>query len=654
MTKTCWLLTLLVAHSICPIVSAMNNDSLFFEQVTGIEEFFTDEMSTDRLEQLQQFIETPLSLNVASQEDMLSSGLFNDFQIFSILDYRQRYGDILSAGELSVLTGFDTTVVATLVPFISFEQPNEGQRFRKGHGQLHYTITLPASADTTWIGSPIGILVRGKLTPQQGVHAGFVAEKDPGEEWLSSGGGTDLSSGFLQLTSRNGRFTITGGDFQARFGQGLALWTGYVPYRSSTLAQNLYKPAGLSPNYSRNENGYLRGLALRFSCKRFHVSSYYSQRWRDAIIESDSSESYRTIRSIVVTGLHRTTAEISHTRATTDRLIGSYMGWQGRTFVIGLGAFGHYFGLPLSPKFTYPGITHHRDSYFTAHSDYLLIVGQHQLSGEVAYNPGGGAAMVHHFYTEIYRNVQYILSYHYHSPDYFSFFADGRNSLAPNNEADGLYQGLECQFPNLVTISVLTQVQRLVGDYSEGFKKGYNSDIFGTLTSRWRGAVSLHLKYRYQRVKDDSNGEQTSGGQKQSFRGDIVFRPSDYWWIRPRIDWRYNEQDVKLSEGWMVSAETGCRGRNWPWGVTVQWSRFRTTDFYSALYAWQTDVLYEIGFPANYGNGYRVAASFFYKTSNRWRLAFSYANQWKARTDELLAAPEEVGARLRGQVIFSW
>lgn len=654
MIKSYWLLAFLAVPVCGSLALAGNNDSLFVEQVTGAAEFFTEEAPTERIEQLQQFIEEPLLINLASKEELSVSGLFNDFQIFSILDYRQRYGGVLSAGELSALIGFNGSVVAPLLPYLSFEQQEAGRFFRHPQGQLQYTITLPAETDSAWLGHPTGILLRGKLSPQQGVQAGFVVEKDPGEEWVSSGGGPDLSSGFIQLTSRNGRFVVTGGDFQARFGQGLALWTGYVPYQSSTLSQNIYKPAGISPNYSRNENGYLRGLAIRFSGKSLHICSYYSQRWRDAVLETDSANNPFAISSIVVTGLHRTPAEVAHFRALTDRLIGSSLGWQGRKFLVNMGAFGHFFDRPVSLKNSNPGLINHSNYYLTVHTDYLLMAGNHQLIGEVAFNPGGGVAMAHHLYTEIFTHVQYILSYRYHSSDYFSFFANGRNTLTPEREAEGLVQGVECRFPNLVGVSVLSGVHRSVADDATGFKHGYIADILGTLVSHWRGPVGLHLKYRYQGALREVAGEHVKSGPKHSLRGDITYRPSEYWWIRPRIDWRRNGQLAEVSEGWMVSAETGCRGREWPWGLTVQWSRFRTDDFNSAIYAWQTDVLYEIGFPASYGNGYRTAISFFYKAGKRWRIAFSYANHWKLSPEQVLSVPEEAGARFRGQILYNW
>lgn len=74
-----------------------------------------DEETTERLNHLAGH---PIGINYASKSRLKECGLFSAFQIASLLEYRERSGDILSFGELSRLDGWNAEFVEALREYI--------------------------------------------------------------------------------------------------------------------------------------------------------------------------------------------------------------------------------------------------------------------------------------------------------------------------------------------------------------------------------------------------------------------------------------------------------------------------------------------------------------------------------------------------------
>ncbi|MCQ2156600.1 MAG: hypothetical protein MJY57_05335, partial [Bacteroidales bacterium] len=74
-------------------------------RITGAAD--VSEIPVNDLENFQDLFRRPLRLNEASRGKLLASGLFSSYQVESLLDWRSRHGDILSATELSVVDGFN-------------------------------------------------------------------------------------------------------------------------------------------------------------------------------------------------------------------------------------------------------------------------------------------------------------------------------------------------------------------------------------------------------------------------------------------------------------------------------------------------------------------------------------------------------------------
>ena len=92
-------------------------------------------------EHLGELLRKPLDINRASAEELENLMLLTDFQIASLLEYRNSNGYILSTAELALVNGFYNGIAELLRPFIIFGKevimnilPADVERIHWGYG----------------------------------------------------------------------------------------------------------------------------------------------------------------------------------------------------------------------------------------------------------------------------------------------------------------------------------------------------------------------------------------------------------------------------------------------------------------------------------------------------------------------------------------
>ena len=207
----------------------------------------------------------PLRINDLSRSRLLSSGLLTPYQVATLLDYRSSQGDILSAGELELIDGFGPVQTKALTPFVSFASDRlpgaEHQESRFG-GE----VTLRGG----WMGDSYNTGLRLNLNRTDRWEIGLAARTQTGEtlSWRPSG-----RSAFLAYYGRRHLGQLIIGDFNARFGQGLALWNGFGLSGVATPAAFIRRPTGLSVSRSYAGSGW-RGLAMDWNFGRWTMTAF--------------------------------------------------------------------------------------------------------------------------------------------------------------------------------------------------------------------------------------------------------------------------------------------------------------------------------------------------------------------------------------------
>ena len=221
-----------------------------------------EELDLYEVERLEDLLHTPLRVNVSRRSDLEKSGLFNQFQIASLLDYRARHGDVLSLTELAAVDGFSQDIVRTVSPFISLESRNSIGRSAKASSQeLAFRTGYKNNSGHSYVYGGKYRLISDKIC------LGLSASRP----YDASRSGPEYISGNVSWNHALGKVVV--GDFNARFGQGLCLWNSAVLSSLSLPSAYMRKPTGVSAANSFTGSMALTGLAADVQSGHWKIST---------------------------------------------------------------------------------------------------------------------------------------------------------------------------------------------------------------------------------------------------------------------------------------------------------------------------------------------------------------------------------------------
>ena len=196
-----------------------------------------EELDDRLLEELEAFQGRPIAINRASRARLLESGLLTPYQVAALEEYRSVSGDVLSFTELELVDGFGKEAVAALRPFLSLDSarlPGEA---------VHDTLIYRHSAVFRATQKDVG----GKYRLAAGRLEGAGA-------WRGESG-----TFYALCRTRHGK--VLAGNYNVRYGQGLAFWSAFQLSGLSTLNAFSKRGNGITPSWSFNDAGTLRGAA---------------------------------------------------------------------------------------------------------------------------------------------------------------------------------------------------------------------------------------------------------------------------------------------------------------------------------------------------------------------------------------------------------
>lgn len=245
-----------------------------------------DEISDEELERFADLLRRPLQLNSMSRSRLAASGLFTGYQVASLLEYRQRFGDIMSFAELASVDGFGHQFVELLRPFVVLEPLGElissGNSRRINDMSLRSGYRYGEQGNDYQYGFKYSLEAYGAVTASFGFTKSLTA-KNP---WPSA------SSFSASYDFRKADMKLVLGDFNARFGQGLVAWNGDFIYSLTSPSGFMKKSSGISSVRSFTGGSANTGMAAEYSVGKFTLSASCSFPWVKDVLDGDSVRQY--------------------------------------------------------------------------------------------------------------------------------------------------------------------------------------------------------------------------------------------------------------------------------------------------------------------------------------------------------------------------
>ena len=223
-----------------------------------------EELDEDEVERLSALLKRPISLNISTQDQLASCGLFSRFQVATLLDYRKRSGPCLSFMELASLTGFGDEFVDRIRPFVTLETMPDLD------GRLSQEFTERLSWRYTPGSNRYGYTSRYKLKAGEHMNASIACNRS-----LDADKGLpDAVCASAQVRFKTIPVSLVLGDFNARFGQGLALWTGSNFTSLNTPSSFMKRNFGVTPSTSYTGNNVLTGIAAEYNLRALSLTIF--------------------------------------------------------------------------------------------------------------------------------------------------------------------------------------------------------------------------------------------------------------------------------------------------------------------------------------------------------------------------------------------
>lgn len=619
---------------------------------------------TTLFDELSTYLDRPLNLNKATQQQLQQLYLLSDIQILNLLNHIERFGPLREMYELQAVTGWDLTTIYLIQPFVQVKGGLEASRWtfrdvlKEGNSDLFIRTQrileeqrgyseispeeLAENPNRRYLGSPWKLYTRYRFRYRNNLSIGFTAEKDQGEEFFqgTQKNGFDFYSAHFYYEDKGWLRKVAIGDYQAQFGQGLTVWSGLGFGKSPFIASAKRSALGIRPYTAVDENLFFRGAAATLGWGKTELTVFYSDKDIDANIvavedTSDTGEGQLlSVSSFQLSGFHRTENELFDKDAIRERHIGGNLAYKDRKFSIGATAMRSEWDADVRRNLQlYNQFEFNSNENLVAGVDYNLVVRNMNFFGEASMSQNGGYAFLNGVLMALDQRLSVVALHRHFSRDYQSLYANAfAERSRPINE-QGLYLGFDFQ---------AARKWKLTG-YADHFRSPWLSFLVDApsagheyllqLTHKPSRKNEFYIRWR-KRSKDRNNNlidspiDQPVPWTQHFFRLHTSYKVHENVQFKTRVEWTgFQLEGGELEQGFLLYQDVVFRKLMAPWNFTFRYALFETDSYNSRLYAYENDVLYFFSVPAYFNRGSRFYAITKIKLARRCDLWLRYA-QW--------------------------
>ena len=453
------------------------------------EEFETEEISLeDVFDNLSNYYDNPINLNSSSKEELEQLLLLSDIQINELFVYRDKMGSLKTIYELLEFQFWNNQTVENILPFVKISKFDEEKKKvtlsemlkdMKSEAMFRWIRGIEekaAYADVTdeereqsnsyYWGSPDRLYSRFRFRYKTSLSMGITMEKDPGEQIFgqTQPKGFDFYSAHVFYSGKKFVRKIAVGDYHFEMGQGLAFWSGYAFGKTADALLIRKNGRGLSPYASVDETRFLRGAAAELGVKNWSLTVFASQKYVNGniavITDSLEGDEARLASSVNLSGLHRTTYEITRKNSLQETILGSYLKYQTRSLQFGFGAVQQIYDVPLERDLRpYNQFEFRGNQLLNLSADYSYVLKNLNVFGEIARSStSGGLAIIQGATLAIDNKASVSVLYRNYAKDYHTFYSRGFGERSRTINEEGLFIGTKFNFNKYWNMNVYADI----------------------------------------------------------------------------------------------------------------------------------------------------------------------------------------------------
>ena len=618
-------------------------------------------------ELLVELYQSPLDLNRATAEELLATYLLSPVQIQSLLAYRNQQGDFLSIYELQAIPEIDAYTLENLLPFLAvYDKGAQSKPFLTRLKEEENAFLLirhrrtwelrqgfapsdtSQNASSRYLGGPNDLFLRFRIQHARDFSLGMTLEKDPGEAFAWDP--KTRRYGFNFVSFHHTRYgmgkwkTITLGDFQASFGQGLVFGAGYTFGKGAETVPTVRRSSlGLLPYTAGVEGGFYRGLGLTRQEKLWQSSLFFSSVGRDARLSlaADSLENQQTfISSLPQAGLHRSPSELATKSQMRETSLGAnvHLAPTSRNWSAGINVLHTELSHPWIRRpttynqFEFAG---QRNQVGSAYGNYTWK--NSFFFGETALSSSGGRGSVLGLISSLSKTVDFSLLWRKYDRDFHSFYATAfSESTRPINER-GLYLGLQIRPTPKLKLNAYYDTFSFPWLKFRTYAPSQGYEWLGRLSYQPSKTLSSFVQFRQEYKSRNSSEQQAKAPSyqlspllKSNLTASLELELPPTLQLRSRVLWNQVVWEGKKTLGWMLLQEISYRKNKLKFTGRV--ALFDAQTFDNRLYAYEQNAVGTFAIPSFAGKGSRryllVTAKLHPKLTAYFRIAqTTYINQ---------------------------
>ena len=590
-------------------------------------------------ELLTELYQNPLDINRVSGEELAGTYLLSPPQIQAFLDHRSQSGEFLSLYELQSLPHWDSATLDTILPFLTLETEKSSpksflERLRSeenSHLLFRHRRTLElrrgyqndstVNPNSRYLGDQNDLFLRFRIQHAKDFSLGFLLEKDAGEALVwdpkTSRYGFNFAS-FHHTRYNLGKWkTLSLGDFQASFGQGLVFGAGFSLGKGAETVPTVRRSTlGILPYTSSLESGFFRGIGITRQLGSWQSTLLFSSIGKDGRLATQLDavgNSSQELTSLSQTGLHRSQSELSTKNQLRETNLGTNIQYQARSgkWSAGINALHTQLSIPWirNPnrynQFEFSGRSN------TVGSAYFNVSWKNfSFFGESARSSSQGQGTVVGFVSSLSKTVDFSLLWRRYDRHFHSFYATAfAEGTRPINE-QGTYLGIQIKPSSKVKINAYVDFFRFPWLKFRVYAPSQGQEWLVRLSYQPEKILHASIQMKQERKMRNASTEEATAPTytlvpilKNQVQANLELGVSPEFSFQSRVLWNQVILDQSKTQGWMLLQDISFKREKWK--LTARMALFDTETFDNRLYAYEHNALGAFAIPAFSGKGSR-------------------------------------------------